>query len=178
MGIQDETLKRIRAQQMIEAKVSKGMTNAEIAKDFGVHERTVERTLSWAKKADLFIQYEDRLMSELLPLAHETLRTALGPNGDPKVALKIYEGTNILKKDHPKTAAVVKEEDDLASYINRKRLEAAEHDIAAEGQLITAATTKLIAEADVSGEPREASASASSGSDRSKGRFQTISELE
>lgn len=106
--------------KMLESKIMGNKTNAEIAKDFNVGVDVVKKAMSLAKKGDLIISFEDKLMNELLPLAHEALKGALY-DGDAKVALEIFKGTNILKKAPTATKTQQQDADDLSAYIFAKR---------------------------------------------------------
>lgn len=120
MGLRDKQQQRARALKMLESRIMKGKSNTEIAKDFNVSPATVQKAMSLAKKGDLLISFEDKLHNELLPLAHSALVGALA-DGNAKVALEIYKGTNILKRTHVPTALEQQDHDDLAAYILSKR---------------------------------------------------------
>jgi len=106
---------------MIEGKAFHGKTNAELAKDFNVSLATVERTLSWAARADLFSTYEDKIVTELLPLAHDAISAALA-EGNAKIAVQVLKGIGLLRTGGQATSKVqAQSDDDLASYIAKKR---------------------------------------------------------
>jgi hypothetical protein len=119
MSLQAYEFKKLRALKMIEARVMQGKSVGQIAKDFNVHPDTVTRTLSWAKKADILGQYEDKIVNELIPLAHDAIKTAL-IDGDAKVAVEIFKGMRLLRTG-AETPASKKADDDLAAYIAAKR---------------------------------------------------------
>lgn len=121
---------------MIQARVE-GLTIAEVANKFNVCTKTVERTLSWARSADLFIEFEDKLMTELLPLAHGSLKRALENEESGQVALEIYKGRNLLKKQGQKTQVEQAEDNDLAEYVRNMREIAGERDRTVDGQVIS-----------------------------------------
>lgn len=135
MPIRDEQTKKLRAKAMIQARVD-GLSIAEVAQKFDVCTKTVERTLSWARTADLYIELEDKLMGELMPLAHNSLKRALEEETDGAVALELYKGKNLLKKQHTKSQAEVVQENDLAEYIRGMRDYAGEIDNTADGHVI------------------------------------------
>lgn len=147
--LKNEDLRRLRAHAMIQARVQDGMSKKEIAEKFNVSTKTVERTLTWAKKADLFVEYEDRLMTDLLPLAYEALKSALGPDGDPKIAIQILKGLNLLKTDHPKTVQQVTQEQNLADYIAAKREQAQLEEMTEDGELVETDGARLLSAGDV-----------------------------
>lgn len=134
MAIRDEPTRKLRAKAMIQARVE-GKSIPEVAAQFNVCTKTVERTLSWARSADLFIEFEDKLMTELLPKAHESLMRALENEEDGNVALEIYKGRNLLKKQGQKTSIEVAEDNDLAKYVREVRDAADEWDRTIDGQV-------------------------------------------
>lgn len=142
MGLQNKKWQQARAMKMLESKIMGGKSNNEIAKDFNVGIDVVKKAMSLAKKGDLIISFEDKLMNELLPLAHEALKGALY-DGDAKVALEIFKGTNILKKAPVATKTQQQDADDLSTYIFAKRtqtlLEETSIDVTPESPALTTA---------------------------------------
>ena len=127
MGIRNPNQKRARAVAMLEQRIMHGKTNEEIAKSFNVAPSTVARAMSLAAKGDIIISFEDKLHKELLPKAHEALSTLLDEGSDmvkAKVALKIYEGANIIKRTQTITPTEQQDADDLSAYIFSKRTQA------------------------------------------------------
>ena len=113
--------RRLRAMKMVEGKVMRNMTNADLAKEFHCSVDTVERTLTWAKRADIFASYEDKIVQELIPLAHTAIRDALA-DGNAKIAVEVFKGLNLLKTGQGAQGTVQRaHEDDLAAYIAAKR---------------------------------------------------------
>jgi hypothetical protein len=95
--IRDPQQKKLRALLMLEHKVKYTASSQEIATEFNVSIDTVKRTLSWARKAQLSVEVEDRILEELMPLAHEAIKLALGdteaaPIERAKIALELYKG--------------------------------------------------------------------------------------
>jgi hypothetical protein len=123
MKLYNKQHQKARAFKMLEAKIMEGKTHDEIAQDFGVAKSTVAKAMSLAKKGDLLISFEDKLHQELLPLAHDALVSAL-TEGNAKVALEIFKGTNILKKTPVVTKTQQQDADDLSAYIFAKRTQA------------------------------------------------------
>jgi hypothetical protein len=109
---------------MIDARV-RGKSNREIAQEFGVSENTVARTLTWAKKAELVVKAEDKILAELVPAAHDAILKALkGENAEvaAKAALEIFKGTLPSFSKRPSGAgATASDSPDLASYITKLR---------------------------------------------------------
>lgn len=134
MAIFDTNLKAIRAKEMIALKTGKGMSNKEIAAEMGVHPDTVARALTWAKKAGLFVKYEDDLLESVVPKALEALKAALD-DGDGELAIKVLENTIWLTNQKGNKGDVV-EENSLASYIRDIRLEAERQQESIEGKMV------------------------------------------
>lgn len=89
-----DQMKKLRAMELINRTVLKGEKMKTVAQEMGISEDTAQRTLKWAGDANLFVQYEQRLYSELLPLAHEAIKLAL-QDGDAQVALKIMDAAGL-----------------------------------------------------------------------------------
>lgn len=116
--------KKARAAKMLEMKLMLGKTNEEIAVAFGVKRTTVSRAMTLAKKADIIVSFEDKLVNELLPLAFEAAKGAL-LEGNAKVALALLQGTQILRPNQTRSKAQESDDDELSKYIARKRAQAA-----------------------------------------------------
>jgi hypothetical protein len=107
--------------KMVEGKVMKNMTNNDLAKEFNCSVDTVERTLTWAKRADIFATYEDKIVQELIPLAHSAIRDALA-DGNAKIAVEVFKGLNLLRTGPAAAGSPARAaDDDLAAYIAAKR---------------------------------------------------------
>lgn len=138
--------------KMVEGKVMRNMSNTDLAREFNCSVDTVERTLSWAKKADIFASYEDKIVQELIPLAHTAIRDALA-DGNAKIAVEVFKGLNLLKSGPAPIGSTQRaQEDDLASYIAAKRDRAQLQESTVEGKLIgggedETASSRLLAEA-------------------------------
>jgi DNA-binding transcriptional ArsR family regulator len=117
--IRDPQEKRLRALKMLELRISSNASIKDIAREFNVSHDTVSRNLTWARKAGLIADAEDKALQELLPLAHEALKKAL-TNHDADVALEIFKG---LMPGFGKTKPqpTVTAGDDLASYLDAIR---------------------------------------------------------
>lgn len=124
---------------MMERKLKGNVSNAVIAKEFNVNPATVERTLSWAKRAGLIVNYEDKILQELMPLAHQALKKAL-EKGNVEVALELLKG--MLPTFAKKTAGngpTATSGNELASYIDQLRSELG----VIEGELANESTKAL-----------------------------------
>ena len=119
-GLRHPADKKLRAMEVVKRHIVQGEQIKDIAKDMNVSQDTIQRSLEWARRANLFVQYEQKLFDELLPLAHEAVKLAL-QDGDAQVALKILEGTNVLKKNAPKSAAAEADEEGLYGEILKAR---------------------------------------------------------
>jgi len=121
MPVVEPKFRRLRAMKMIEGKAMRNMTNKALAIEFNCSTDTVERTLTWAKRADIFASFEDKIVQELIPLAHAAIRDALA-DGNAKIAVEVFKGLNLLKTGQgaPQSAQRA-HDDDLAAYISAKR---------------------------------------------------------
>jgi hypothetical protein len=124
-GLRDPEFQRLRAFMMVQFKVKTGASIKKVAEEFGVSETTVERVLSFAKKAGLVAQMEDQILQELLPAAKTAIKRGLEDEDNPIEAAKI--GMDLMKslvpsmkKSNP-TAKATSGESDLASYIAQLR---------------------------------------------------------
>jgi hypothetical protein len=123
--LRDPDLRRLRALRMIEMRI-KGKTMKEVADEFGVSTDTVERTLSWAKKAELVVEAEDKILRDLVPAAHKAISDVLAGTNDEvkaRTALEIFKGTlpSFAKKPTVKGNASHDAQSDLSSYIDTLR---------------------------------------------------------
>lgn len=125
---------------MIDMRI-KGATNPEVAKEFGVSTQTVIRTLSWAKKAELMVEAEDKILSELVPAAHKALIRAL-EGEDSEVAsdraLEIFKAVlpSFQKKGANPSGGSSESNSDLATHIAQLRERAALRDNTTDGELV------------------------------------------
>jgi len=111
-----ERQKRERAFKIL-AGLDQGKTKVEIAKELGIHKTTLHETLNWAENANIFVEYEQKMWSELVPLAHDAIKMAL-EDGDAQVALKIYDKTIAPTN---KNKAAIEDEEGLYGEIKRLR---------------------------------------------------------
>jgi DNA-binding Lrp family transcriptional regulator len=137
-ALNDKDAKRIRALKMLEYKINNGASNLEVADRFGLSVATVGRELSWARRAKLLVNYEDKILEELIPAAHSALKLALTDTDNPqeaaKVAIEIFKGTMPgFKKS--KVAAGTAGESELATYIAQLRGEAGRNDAIVDGEV-------------------------------------------
>lgn len=121
-------VKRLKALQVIKARTLENKSNVQIAKELGVNENTVRRLLTWAEKAQIFVEVEDKILNELVPAAVDAVLHDLIVEKNAQTGLKVLQGINLLKTAHPVTAKDVKDSDDLARYVaglrDRAQLEA------------------------------------------------------
>lgn len=120
MALRDPKAQRARAAKMLEMKILEGKTNKEIAKEFRLSEITVQKAMTLARKGDIVVSFEDKLMNELLPLAHNALIGAL-QDGNVKAALEIYKGAGVIRPHTQVTSAQASSDHDLSAYIVKKR---------------------------------------------------------
>ena len=122
MGLYDPELKRIRAVHIVHLKTTKGLNNIQVGKELGISRDTVERSLTFAKKAGLFVDYENKIIQEIIPLALEAIKTAL-KDGDSETALEILRGMNVagFNKDKAKNPVAEADDSDFHKYISEAR---------------------------------------------------------
>jgi transposase-like protein len=138
-GLRDPDLRRLRALRIVEMRI-RGKSIPEIAREFGVEDKTVHRDLSWAKKAELVIKAEDKILRELVPAAHKAIAEVFAGVNDEvkaKTALQIFEKTLPSFSKTPKASgATVAPESDLSTYISSLRDAAGLLDGAVDGDVI------------------------------------------
>lgn len=115
-----EELKKVRAMTIIDKIANQGKTHGQVAKEMGISTDTVARTLAWARTAQIFVEFEQRLFNELLPLAHSAVKGAL-EDGDAQIGLEILKGTQVLKKPGAQGQRAQQEEEDFYAEIARAR---------------------------------------------------------
>ena len=140
-SIRDPDLKRLRALRFIEERI-KGKSNKEIAEAFGVSEDTVIRNLSWAKKSELVVQAEDRILRDLLPAAEKAIADVFNGTDDEvkaKTALEIFKGTLPSFSKRPSASGATSDDSSggLSSYIAKLRDQAALADGAVDGEVVS-----------------------------------------
>jgi L-cysteine desulfidase len=117
MAVMEPKFRRLRAMKMVEGKVMRNKTNRELAEEFHCSVDTVERTLTWAKRADIFATYEDKIVQELIPLAHSAIRDALA-DGNAKIAVEVFKGLNLLRTGPAAAGSVARvADDDLEAHL-------------------------------------------------------------
>lgn len=76
-AVHDPQLKKLRALMMVQFRVRNNASIAEVAKEFGVSEKTVHRQMAWVKRAGVIAEMEDKILTELMPEAHKAIKVAL-----------------------------------------------------------------------------------------------------
>lgn len=120
MALTNDSEKKLRAMMMVHKTVGEGKSKKEVAREMGVSHDTVERTLAWARQANVFVDYEHRLYDELVPLAHEAIKLAL-MDGDAQVALKIMDSVGLGASRMKQTKAQDEDQEGLYGEIARLR---------------------------------------------------------
>ncbi len=128
-------LKRLRAISMLRERV-RGMTTTEIAESHRVSQKTVERTLTYARRAGIIVEESDKILEEMVPLARGVLIQALR-EGDVTVALKVYEGTGLLG-NKGKPSGANSDDNELLKHMEALRQRAQELADTSEGELLDA----------------------------------------
>lgn len=117
--IRDPQERRIRALKMLEFRITNAASLKEIAEKFNVTPKTVSKNLTWARRAGHIADAEDKILQDLIPLAHDAIKTALS-KGDAAVALEIFKG--VLPGFGKKPATVTATGgDDLDTYLTQLR---------------------------------------------------------
>lgn len=118
--MQNEDQKKLRARALIQKIVYEGKTQKQAASELGISHDTAARTLSWAKQANIFAEYTQRMWDELVPLAHNAIKLQL-EDGNGDIAIKIFQGVHLLKKEGPKSKGAMEAEDDFYGELARIR---------------------------------------------------------
>jgi hypothetical protein len=131
---------------MLQMKVAANMTNKEIAQEMNVHPETVKRTLSWAKKAKITVEYEDAVLVDVVPMAIKALKSAL-EDGDGELAMKVLDKTIWAQQQQQKQTGKTENAHpdslhDLAAYINQLRENAGEEDETIDGHITAERNTE------------------------------------
>jgi len=135
--------RRIRAAMILEYKIRHSASNAAIAKEFNVSENTVDRALSFARKAGLVAAAEDKIIQELVPAAHRAIMAALADTDNTQkaaeIAIKVFQGAlpSFAKQKggaSPRNMAAV--EDELERHL--RELRGGDGHFIIEGQLASA----------------------------------------
>ncbi len=135
----DPQIKRLRFLKMLDMKI-RGKGNKAIARAFNLSEKTVDRTLTWGKRADLITEEEDHILEKMLPLSRLALEKAL--QGDDvelaaKIGLEMYKGSGVLSKNKAKSApGQADPQAELAKHIAWKRAKAQELAETFDGELV------------------------------------------
>lgn len=116
--IQNSQLRQLRDLKILERKITSGLSNKELAKEFGIYHKTVKNALSRIARSELAQKFEDQLLTELGPLAMNALKGALQA-GNEQVALEVLKGIGVLKK--PGTPINQGDGDELELHIRAKR---------------------------------------------------------
>jgi hypothetical protein len=118
--MQDQDQKKLRARALIQKIVYEGKTQKQAATELGISHDTAARTLTWAKQANIYAEYSQRMWDELVPLAHNAIRMEL-EDGNADIGIKIFQGVHLLKKDGPQSKGAVQEEEDFYGELARIR---------------------------------------------------------
>ena len=120
MSVHNPDVKRLRALNIVQMKIT-GHSNAKIAKELNLSVKTVERELTYAHKARIFVDVEQRILQELVPRAIEAIKAAL-EDGDSETALDVLKSIGALPDVRtPKTEIQSKESDELQLAIAEAR---------------------------------------------------------
>jgi hypothetical protein len=123
--LDDPEMRRLRGLMMLEFKLRNNATNAQVGKEFNMSEKSVNQTFSWMRKAGLIAQAEDKVLQELVPLAHNALKAALTQTDDLELAsqraIDIFKGMLPAFSKKPTVTKDAPQGGDLSSYIDELR---------------------------------------------------------
>lgn len=123
--MRDVRLRKIRALMIVKRKLTSGLSEAMIAKEFNVSPQTVARETAFALRENLVDDLEDQLLKQLAPLALANLIKALqrtDSDESAKVALEVFKGLGVLKKPRiDRSSASEGGAGDELEYIRLKR---------------------------------------------------------
>lgn len=125
-AVYDPQLRKLRALMMVQFRVRNNASIADVAKEFGVSEKTVHRTMAWVKKAGLIAEMEDKILTELMPEAHKAIKAALQDDEHKqeagKLGIELFKGiVPGFKKAH--NAGPVAQVNELERYLDEIRSE-------------------------------------------------------
>lgn len=114
--------REVRDLAILKTKITTGMNNENLAQQFNVSTKTVERAVTTSmEKHDLLRKFEAQLLDELVPEAVRAVKVAL-TNDNANVALEILKGAGILKKQRDMNRlSEGGDGDSLELYIKAKR---------------------------------------------------------
>lgn len=136
----DPQIKKLRAIAMVRDKVM-GFNKQELAEKYRVSETTVERTLTYARRANIIVEEMDNILQDMVPLARGVLIDAL-KDGDRSVALEVFKGTGLLgNKGKPSGANA--DDDELLRSMHEIRQRAQLLAETTEGQLLDSQLPEL-----------------------------------
>lgn len=146
-----ESILRLQSAAMLRDAAS-GLNYREIAQKYGVSKDTVQRRLSYAERANLFTKHEDTILEGMVPLAEKAILKRLAVEASdsfsekPEVALKVYDGTRLFKKDAGKSPSqlIPGGEESLDSHIARLRANAAKELETTDAELLPEATRNFL----------------------------------
>lgn len=137
LALKSSDLYRVRALEIVKRKVLQNQTHKQIASEMGIHPDTVERSLVWARKANIFKKLEDQMWQEMVPKAMKrVLRELDNEDGDVKTAEKVLYSIGLWKKAASRQESQAEQDDQetLAAWVTAARV----HD---EHQALEAANT-------------------------------------
>lgn len=120
MALKNEQDRLLRAKMIVKKIIVEGKTQQQTAKEMGISHDTVARGLALARQAQVYLDYEQKLYDELVPLAHEAVKMELA-DGNGDLGLKILQGANIIKTKSPSSKSAQEDEESLYAEIGRLR---------------------------------------------------------
>ena len=121
--IRDPDEKRLRALMMLQYRLQHSATYVEIGKKFNLSAESVKNNLTWARKAGLVADAEDKILQELVPAAHKALLAALAKDDKTAAhaAIEIFKGVLPTFAGRKTPTVTSTGGDDLDTYLAQLR---------------------------------------------------------
>lgn len=94
----------------------------QIAAHFDLTRKTVDETMDWAKKEGIMKEFEDQLVTDLLPLAMGAYKKALtGADPNMQAARDVLMGAGILKKQKDSAPVAAQPMDEVEIWMMKRQ---------------------------------------------------------
>lgn len=152
-AIFDPELKRLRAIRMMEARAA-GHSIREVAEMFRVSDDTVQRTLTYARRAGILVEHSDTILQRMVPLAETAIIDALKSTevdilSKAQLGMKLYEGVGLLG-NKGKPSGALDGDNDLAKAMQELRQKAELYANTTEGELVSGSPQRFLPDGPVS----------------------------
>lgn len=132
--LRDPELQRARAMAMLKMRM-RGLNYAEIAQHFDCSIDTVQRAMSWANRNGLAREYEQSILTDLVPEALKVYSKELA-NGNIRVAKDVLDKMVSLGERFEKREQV-QEAQSLGAYLAEKRMALQQRDKKGDNETTT-----------------------------------------